>query len=101
MYRPDGRLYRPRKLPEAMLLGYDEVEGVCVVRTHSVETARDLAMAALRRDFNAGEVWNLNNPRCEWGHWRPAGREPGERTWVRDETGLSGQAAVFFDVELS
>lgn len=98
VHRPDGRLYRPRKLPAAMLLGYDEIEGVCVMRTHSLETATSLALAVLRQYDNAWP-WELSNARCEWGHWRPAGRESGERAWARDETGLTGQAAVFFDVE--
>ena len=101
VHRPDGRLYRPRKLPEAMLLSdADEaVDGVCVMRTHSLETARQLAEAALQR-YDGAFPWELTNERTEWGHWRPDGEE-GRRAWERDETGLTGAPAVFFDAEQS
>lgn len=99
VHRPDGRLYRPRKLPTAMLLGdQDEcVVGVCVMRTHSVETARALALEALRQ-YDSAEPWTVTLDHLAWGRWRPDGPE-GERAWERDETGRTGQAAVFFDVD--
>ena len=95
--RPDGRLYRPRKLPLAMLLSDEDefVTGVCVLRTHSEGTARELAVEELQRHDNAFP-WELTNVRTEWGHWRPDGAE-GRRAWERDETGLTGTPALFFD----
>lgn len=99
VHRPDGRLYRARKLPRAMLLSDEDdcVVGVCVMRTHSDSTARELALAALAADDGAFP-WVLDNGRAEWGHWRPDGGE-GRRMWERDVTGLTGTPAVFFDAE--
>ncbi len=99
VHRPDGRLYRARKLPAAMLLDdeYDVTVGVCIMRTHSDSTARELALAALAA-YDGTLPWVLDNGRAEWGHWRPDGDE-GRRMWERDDTGLTGTPAVFFDAE--
>lgn len=97
VHRPNGRLYRPRKLPDAMLLSDEDefVTGVCVVRTHAVETARQMALRELQCYDNAFP-WELTNERTEWGHWRPDGDE-GRRAWEPDSSGLKGTPAVFFD----
>ena len=99
VHRPDGRLYRPRKLPEAMLLGDEDgmVVGVCVMRTHSDRTARALALAELEADDRSAP-WVLDNGRAAWGRWRPDGDE-GRRAWVPDATGRTGTPVVFFDAE--
>ena len=99
VHRPDGRLYRPRKLPEPMLLSDEDgtVVGVCVMRTHSDSTSRQLALAELAAYDSAFE-WVLDNGRAAWGRWRPDGDE-GRRAWVPDDTGLTGTPAVFFDAE--
>lgn len=81
-----------------LLSDADEVVvGVCIMRTHSDSTARELAAAALN-SYDASFRWVLDNGRAEWGHWRPDGDE-GRRVWERDTTGLTGTPAVFFDAE--
>lgn len=99
VHRPDGRLYRPRKLPEPMLLSDEDgtVVGVCVMRTHALETARDLALTELNA-YDRSLPWKFTDERLRWGRWRPDGDE-GRRAWVPDNTGLTGTPAVFFDAE--
>lgn len=50
--RPSGKVYRRRKPPATIVVewGYEEDTVVIVERTHDVEEARPLALAAWRRD---------------------------------------------------
>lgn len=96
--RPDGRIYRPRKAPEALLTGYDgDVEGVIVVRTHDTELARQLALDALNA-YDPDDGWELTPVDLSWGHWRPDRATDG-MAWER-HADCSGTPAVSFDAEM-
>lgn len=96
--RPNGGSYRPRKAPEALLLGYDDgVEGVAVMRTHNADLARRLALQALAK-YDPRCDWELNATQLVWGRWRPDQRAENS-TWVDQPDGTSGTPAVFFTVE--
>lgn len=95
--RPDGRLYRPRKLPTALLLGEDEILAVAVMRTHDAVRARRLALQELFKVCPDGRWW-LGEPELRWGRWRPDRLIDGQ-TWVAVPDGASGTPAVFFEIE--
>lgn len=99
--RPDGRAYRPRKAPEALITGYDgDIEGVIVLRTHDVDRARRLAVQVLTADVGGpDEGWELTAPDLRWGHFRPDRATDG-LMWMDHEDG-SGTPAVWFSVEWS
>ena len=94
--RPDGRLYRPRRLPQALVLGPDDIEVVSVVRTHNIEVAERLALQELRRLDGPDADWSVTLQRLSWGRWRPD-RDIDGSVWVEDATGLTGTPAVFFE----
>ena len=94
--RPDGRVYRPRKAPEALLTGYDgDVEGVIVLRTHNVEVAQELALDELARYDSAWDV-KLGMASLDWGHFRPDRATDG-LAW-ETHADCSGTPAVHFGV---
>ena len=88
--RPDGRLYRPRKITgHALADDEDFVTGVLILGTHDVGRAQVLAdecaVAWVDRGFKA--------VRPETG-WYRDGFEYGRRCWVSDEQ--RGRAGVLF-----
>jgi hypothetical protein len=88
--RPDGRVYRPRKIVAcAVADDEDFLAGVCVLGTH------DLAVAQLRADGYA--EWQLGRGSAaldpETG-WFREGYENGQPMWIRDP--VKGRAGVMF-----
>jgi hypothetical protein len=93
--RPNGKEYRPRKGPVAVLT-YDSeesVEGCIVDRTHNVELARVLTLAQLD-GYDNSFPWELTEPRLMWGKWRPD-RYYG-RVYEDDLTGATGAPSIYF-----
>lgn len=79
--RPNGKLYRAQKPPEAHLLQTDgEVSAVLVIRTDDYLHARDLAQFELEYGFDGG--YTVAVPRFGW--WRQGIRDH-EPYWERDE----------------
>jgi hypothetical protein len=88
--RPDGRLYRPRKLTaEGVDTDDGNLSGVLVFGTHDPETARPLADEFAVQQ--AGQSYRALDPVPGW--WR-SGFAGGEQCWIGDEK--SGRAAVLF-----
>ena len=88
--RPDGSLYRPRKLAAEPVLDGDEwTVGVVVFGTHDPGRAYPLALALAARDVDSGYV--PVDPDLVW--WRD-GFEIGHRAWIIDEQ--HGRGGVFF-----
>lgn len=90
--RPNGTVYRPRKLVAYPVTEPDDdsLTGSAVVfGTHDPERARDLAQRIVDRDLGAGYV--VTSPGRVW--WRD-GFEGGRRGWVTDE--VRGRAGVYF-----
>lgn len=87
--RPDGRLYRSRKVIAYPVYDDDElICGVVVLGTHDIERARSGAdTVAAYDDSNFIAV----NPVTGW--WRD-GFEYGRRAWIYDE--CHGRAGVWF-----
>lgn len=88
--RPDGRLYRPRKIMGYPVADADDfVAGIMILGTHDAARAQPLAdyCAALWTD------WGSVAADPETGWWRE-GYENGQLRWVRDET--RGRAGVWF-----
>lgn len=87
--RPNGRIYRPRKL---VTYAYEDdhagENGVVVLGTHDSERARDLALSSARYWYGAECVID---PVTVW--WRD-GMESGERCWQHDP--VRGRAGVCF-----
>jgi hypothetical protein len=85
--RPNGKLYRPRKIV-AFMVG-EEDEGVLVLGTHDRQRAQPLA------DQMAGHVAGHGFVAAEWvTGWYRDGFECGERRWVSDE--VHGRPGVYF-----
>lgn len=87
--RPNGKVYRPRKQPRALLLG-DDFDCVLVLGTHDLDLAREVAAKLLAiqlgSDFTATDHergWYIEKYR--WS----------ERTWIYDDE--RGQAGVMFN----
>ena len=88
--RPDGRVYRSRKVTANAVIDEDEfVCGVMVLGTHDVGRAKPLAdwLAA----DTTGRGFAAIDPETGW--WRD-GFECGERRWVNDE--VRGRPGVLF-----
>lgn len=85
--RPNGKLYRPRKI--VVFVVGEEDEGVLVLGTHDEQRAQVLAdqMAA----YVAGADFVAASPETGW--YRD-GFECGERRWVSDEE--RGRPGVYF-----
>jgi hypothetical protein len=95
--RPDGRLYRPRKIVAAIWDNeeangrYDDY-GVFVFGTHDVERARPLAEQAIKHFFDADLV--PTEPECRWVR---LGYHNGEQAYIDDP--VRGRAAVQFHAD--
>jgi hypothetical protein len=88
--RPDGRLYRPRKVVAcAVNDGDDLIGGVVVFGTHDVERAARLAQDFT--DWQIGRGYAPAVPLTVW--WRDA-MCSGQRTFEYDEK--RGRAGVYF-----
>lgn len=88
--RPDGRLYRPRKVTAAPVFDGDEIEsGVIVFGTHDIGRAQPLADQVAMSA--AGSSFRAARPVTVW--WRD-GFEGGRRNWVDDP--VKGRAGVWF-----
>jgi hypothetical protein len=89
--RPNGKLYRPRKINCYPVADEDDfVTAVIVFGTHDVERARPLADSSVKTwadsDYTAG------NPETGW--WRQAMRN-GDLFWV--DAPVTGRAGVRFE----
>ena len=88
--RPNGRLYRPRKVVGNAVSDEDGfVTGIVVLGTHDVERAKKLADSCAAGWAGCGFV----AARPEMG-WFRLGFEAGELVWLTDET--QGRAGVMF-----
>ncbi|HEV2779093.1 MAG TPA: hypothetical protein VGX25_06780 [Actinophytocola sp.] len=91
--RPNGKVYRPRKVDVYPVDGDGWSEwdqpGVVVLGTHDIERARPLALRAV--DFFHGVQYAVK-PRTGW--WR-LGYQAGELRWIHDD--VHGRAGVMFD----
>lgn len=90
--RPDGGVYRPRKIvayPVGSPSDPEDFAGVVVFGTHDIGRARELANVLVRRDLDPDLV--VHEPRRVW--WRD-GMDGGYRTFI-DDPG-SGRAGVYF-----
>lgn len=88
--RPDGSIYRPRKLiAHAVTSHGDELTGVVVFGTHDIEVAQPLADDYVAWLIDKGH--RAAGPGTVW--WRD-GINGGERTWVLDDK--RGRAGVWF-----
>jgi hypothetical protein len=105
--RPNGKLYRPRRLPDAHVMAQEDdwPNGAVCLRTHDVEVAKVLAREActaydneigddgdtLERFEAAGE------PRLAWWTREIGGYTEGDGLptyWVNDPSGLKGIPVV-------
>lgn len=86
--RPNGKLYRPRKVVAFELFHEDE-DQVMVLGTHDVAAAQPLADKVAMRV--CGSLCRAARPRQGW--YRD-GYSNGERAWVWDD--VHGRAAVVF-----
>jgi len=85
--RPNGKLYRPRRVV-AYACGED-AESVLVVGTHDYDRAQVLANEIAEHIAGSGYV------AVDWSTgWYRDGFECGERRWVHDD--VRGRAGVFF-----
>jgi hypothetical protein len=88
--RPDGRIYRPRKIVACAVADEDELlSGVVVLGTHDAGRAQPLADAYACWQLGTGYV--ATDPETGWFR---EGYEAGRPMWVRDEN--KGRAGVFF-----
>jgi hypothetical protein len=88
--RPDGTIYRPRKITANAVTDEDEILcGVVVFGTHDIARAQPLAdsYVAWQLDGRMSAV----DPRTVW--WRD-GFACGQRSWLTDEK--HGRAGVWF-----
>ena len=88
--RPDGRLYRPRKVIANAVVDDDEIlTAVVVLGTHDVARAQPLADDYAAWQLGRGYV--AVNPVTGW--WRD-GWSYGRRVWLPDP--VRGRAGVWF-----
>lgn len=88
--RPDGRVYRPRRL--VVQEWEDDWEsGVLVLGTHDVVRARALALGVCHRDHGPESTALF----VATG-WYRDGYAYGERAWIHDD--VRGRAGVKFEV---
>ncbi len=88
--RPDGRIYRSRKVIAYAVAGGDEILcGVMVLGTHDTGRAKPLADSFAAWRLGAGFV--AAGPVTGW--WRP-GLESGGRRWL--DAPVKGRAGVWF-----
>lgn len=72
--RPNGSIYRPRKIRTQMLGNEDETSGVVVLGTHDLADARAHAEAAVRELNGDSDYTFLILP-----------SDPGKRVWYRQK----------------
>lgn len=95
--RPNGKIYRPRKLA-VQIWDNDEAYGdhgsygVFVIGTHDVSVAEPLASDRIRREWYP--ELTATRPRLRWVR---LGYLNGEQAWVDDE--VRGRAAVEFTAD--
>lgn len=88
--RPNGKLYRPRKLVAHIVGDEDEIpSSVLVLGTHDPERAQALADVVAKRHTYASAV--AVKPELVW--WRDSIRD-GRGWWVEDP--VRGRAGVWF-----
>jgi hypothetical protein len=88
--RPDGRLYRPRKIAAYPVSDSDELfSGVCVLGTHDLAVAQPLADKLAYRELGGG--WSATEPETGWFR---EGYDRGSPVWLRDE--VTGRAGIMF-----
>jgi hypothetical protein len=88
--RPNGKLYRPRKIIAYPVADADELtSGVCVLGTHDIERARKLADKCVHSWIES--EWVAAGPEVGWFR---EGYESGRPMWTRDE--IRGRAGVMF-----
>lgn len=87
--RPDGRIYRPRKIVGYLLDDEFEVTGVLVTGTHDEQRAYRLARSILEDEIGPGVEPAL--PAVGW--WR-SGYENGRPTWITDDVRGAGRCPV-------
>lgn len=91
--RPNGKVYRPRKVAAYPVSDddYDALTGVVVLGTHDVGLAG--ALGAQAAAYWADEPVAVVNPAVGWYR---LGYSWGELTWLHDE--VTGRAGVMFRV---
>ena len=88
--RPDGRIYKSRKVVAHAVVDDDELlSGVMVLGTHDIGRVQELADSYAVWQLGKGHV--AVEPQTGW--WRD-GFECGRRRWVRDPE--AGRAGVWF-----
>jgi hypothetical protein len=88
--RPDGTIYRPRKITANAVTDEDEILcGVVVFGTHDIALAQPLADQYVAWQLDSGMA--AADPCTVW--WRD-GFECGQRRWITDEK--HGRGGVFF-----
>lgn len=88
--RPDGRVYRPRKVVACAVADDGEfLSGVCVLGTHDLAVAQVLADRYAAWQLGKGSV--ALEPEAGWFR---EGYESGRLMWVRDPA--KGRAGVMF-----
>lgn len=89
--RPDGTLYRPRKLSVYPVSDEDEIiTGAVVFGTHEPARVLGLAQQLVDRHLGRGQFLPVDPVRVWWRD----GFESGHRCWVTDEK--RGRAGVLF-----
>lgn len=92
--RPNGKLYRPRKPPAAVVVPdhHDEYHWIYVLRTHDIARAHELATALALR-------WGFDLDDCEvWREWVHDAIEGGDRFWRNDP--VRGVPTVIFELDI-
>jgi hypothetical protein len=88
--RPDGRVYRPRKIVACAVADEDDIlSGVVVLGTHDLSRAQVLADQYAAWQLGSG--YTAVDPETGW--WRD-GIEAGRRWWVRDP--VRGRAGIMY-----
>ncbi len=88
--RPDGRVYRPRKVIAYAFASEDDwITGVVVLGTQDVTRARALADRLVLSELGRG--YAAVDPETGWWH---DGFQGGERIWIHDP--VRGRAGVMF-----
>jgi hypothetical protein len=81
LVRPNGKPYRPRRVPsvEGYVDWHDDVECVVVVRTHDIPLALQLAA-----DRIAELELNPENAHTDWWRLVPWGSDCYDNSWIPD-----------------
>lgn len=87
--RPNGKVYRARQIPQAIMLD-EGAAGMAVVRTHSVAQARRIAQETDPFNFVTDETPH----RLAWWNKHPTGEGEGDVAYYDDE--VHGVPVVVF-----